>query len=167
MKNQTGNINKRKIAALTMLGIFLAFAFGAFNVGFDRKFLNTVEARENEKSGNGNGCRLHDLRGSYGIFANGTVVTPPPNVPAGPFATVGRMVVNDDGTATVDLTRSFNGTITRETLPGVLTVEADCTGTLTFGGVRTFDFVAVDNLRELQFIQTNPGTVVTVIAKRQ
>ena len=160
MKNQ---MNKRTIAVLTTLGMFLAFAFGAFYLGSDR-----THAEENVSyDNNGSGCRLRDLRGRYGIFANGTVVTPPPGLPARPFATVGRMVVSDDGTASVDLTRSFNGTITRETLPGVLTVEEDCTGTLVFGGVRTFDFVAVDNLRELQFIQTNPGTVVTVIAKRQ
>jgi hypothetical protein len=164
-------MNKRTIATLTTLGMFLAFALGAFYFGSNHNFAVTAQAQESEISGrdggDGNGCRLRDLRGSYGIFANGTVVTPPPGVPAGPFATVGRMVVNADGTATVDLTRSFNGTITREVLPGTLTVEADCTGTLTFGGVRTFDFVAVDNLKELQFIQTNPGTVVTVIAKRQ
>lgn len=164
-------MNKRIIAVLTTLGMFLAFASGAFYFNSNHNFAVSAQAQESEKSGregdNGNGCRLRDLRGSYGIFANGTVITPPPNVPAGPFATVGRMVINDDGTATVDLTRSFNGTITREFLSGTVTIDADCTGTLTFGGVRTFDFVAVDNLRELQFIQTNPGTVVTVIAKRQ
>ena len=95
------------------------------------------------------------------------MVTPPPGVPAGPFATVGTMEVNEDGTATVKLTRSFNGVITRETLPGVLTINDDCRGTAVFGGVRTFDIISVEGGNELQFIQTNPGSVVTVIAKRQ
>ena len=165
-------MKKRSIIILATFAAILAFGFGVADFFGIHNQETTVQAQEEVKGtktddSNGNRCRLRDLRGTYGIFANGTVVTPPPGVPAGPFATVGRMVVEDDGTAEVSLTRSFNGTITHEVLPGFLTVNDDCTGTLTFGGVRTFDFVAVDKLNELQFIQTNPGTVVTVIAKRQ
>ncbi len=165
-------MKKRTFVILATFAAVIAIGFGVADfLGIHNQQV-TVQAQEEISTAktvnsNGKNCRLRDLRGTYGIFANGTVVTPPPGVPAGPFATVGRMVVNDDGTAEVSLTRSFNGTITREVLPGFLTVTDNCTGTLTFGGVRTFDFVAVDNLDELQFIQTNPGTVVTVVAKRQ
>lgn len=165
-------MKKRSIVTFATFAAILAFGFGVANFFGIYQHEKTVQAQEGIKEqksaeSNGKNCKLRDLRGTYGIFANGTVVTPPPGVPAGPFATVGRMVVEDAGTAEVNLTRSFNGTITHETLPGFLTVSDDCTGTLTFGGVRTFDFVAVDKLNELQFIQTNPGTVVTVIARRQ
>ncbi len=74
----------------------------------------------------------------------------------------GQMDVNEDGTATVKLTRSFNGIITRETLSGVLAINDDCLGTAVFGGVRTFDIISVDGGNELQFIQTNPGSVAPV-----
>ena len=165
-------MKKRTFVILATFGAILALGFGVADFFGIRHQETLVQAQELNKAASdgiakSNGCRLRDFRGTYGIFANGTVITPPPNVPAGPFATVGRMVVDDDGTAEVSLTRSFNGTITREVLPGFLTVNDDCTGTLTFGGVRIFDFGAVDKRDELQFIQTNPGTVVTVIAKRQ
>ena len=160
-------MKKRTFVILATFAAILAVGFGVADFFGIRHQETIVQAQEKTADSNSRGCRVRDFRGTYGIFANGTVITPPPNVPAGPFATVGRMVVDDDGTAEVSLTRSFNGTITREVLPGFLTVNDDCTGTLTFGGVRTFDFVAVDKMDELQFIQTNPGTVVTVIAKRQ
>lgn len=128
----------------------------------------TSPAAGDDNSGSGK-CNLRHLRGNYGILATGTVVTPPPDsgIPAGPFATVGIMEVDKNGNAIVELTRSFNGTITNETLPGILTLNEDCTGSAVFGGVRTFHIVVVDQGNEIQFIQTNPGTVVTVVAKRQ
>ena len=126
-------------------------------------------AAGDDNPGSGNRCSLRHMKGLYGILSTGTVVTPPPgsSIPAGPFATVGIMEVDKNGNAIVDLTRSFNGTITSETLPGMLTLNEDCTGTAVFGGVRTFNIVVVDQGNEIQFIQTNPGTVVTVVAKRQ
>lgn len=111
-------------------------------------------------------CSLRKLAGSWSVVATGTVVTPPPGVPAGPFASVGTMEINEDGSAMVKLTRSFNGNIFRETLPGSVTINDDCTGSATFGGVRTFDIVATDNANEILFIQTNSGAVVTVELKR-
>jgi len=160
-------MKKRRTFFLITLG--LLFMFAVAMAGLRPQFNSTAVATA-AANGNGHGsnrCRLRDLEGGYGIFANGFVVTPPPGVPAGPFATVGKMDVSQDGTATVVLTRSFNGLITQETLPGNLTINEDCTGTATFGGVRTFDIVSVNGGDELQFIQTNPGTVVTVIAKRR
>jgi hypothetical protein len=163
-------MKRRTIFILTTLGILSLLVLGI--TGLSRQFENIANAQEQNFEKNNNDrnerrCTLRKLEGSYGIFANGTVVTPPPGVPAGPFATVGTMVVEENGNATVTLTRSFNGTITREVLPGTVTINEECTGTATFGGVRTFDIVAVNSQDELQFIQTNPGTVVTVIAKRQ
>jgi hypothetical protein len=156
---------KRKLTTVLTITFLFCLAFALAGILNQRDL--TPKAQASSSRSAAGRCQLSRLDGSYGIFANGTVVTPPPGVPAGPFATVGMMEVEEDGTATVKLTRSFNGVITRETLPGVLTINDDCRGTATFGGVRTFDIISVDGGNELQFIQTNPGSVVTVIAKRQ
>lgn len=158
---------KRQTTITLTLTLFLGLAISLAGILHQRELAPTSAAAKTAPRDGGRRCKLSHLEGNYGIFANGTVVTPPPGVPAGPFATVGTMEVNEDGTATVKLTRSFNGTITHETLPGILTISDDCRGTATFGGVRTFDIISVDGGNELQFIQTNPGSVVTVIAKRQ
>ncbi len=157
---------KRKLTTILTATFLFSLALALAGILNQRELTPVAQAKA-PTSDSGRRCKLRNLEGIYGIFANGTVVTPPPGVPAGPFATVGTMEVNEDGTATVKLTRSFNGLITRETLPGVLTINADCSGTAIFGGVRTFDIISVDGGDELQFIQTNPGSVVTVIAKRQ
>ncbi len=156
---------KRKLTTVLTVTFFFCLVFALAGILNQRDF--TLKAQASSPRSVAGKCKLSHLEGRYGIFANGTVVTPPPGVPAGPFATVGTMEVDDDGIATVKLTRSFNGTITRETLPGVLTINDDCRGTAVFGGVRTFDIISVDGGDELQFIQTNPGSVVTVSAKRQ
>lgn len=155
---------KKQATTILTITFFFCLALALAGILNQRDLTPKAQASTNH---NRSKCKLSRLEGNYGIFANGTVVTPPPGLPAGPFATVGTMEVNEDGTATVKLTRSFSGTITRETLPGVLTINDDCRGTATFGGVRTFDIISVDGGNELQFIQTNPGSVVTVIAKRQ
>ena len=155
---------KRKLTTVLTVTFLCCLAFALAGILHQHELTPTAQASSSRSASK---CKLSHLEGNYGIFANGTVVTPPPGVPAGPFATVGTMEVNEDGTATVKLTRSFNGTISRETLPGVLTINDDCRGTAVFGGVRTFDIISVDGGNELQFIQTNPGSVVTVIAKRQ
>jgi hypothetical protein len=157
---------KRRTTITLTLTLFLGLAISLAGILSQRDLTPAAKAKA-PTTDSGRRCKLSKLEGSYGIFANGTVVTPPPGLPAGPFATVGTMEVEDDGLATVILTRSFNGLITRETLPGVLTINDDCRGTAVFGGVRTFDIISVDSGDELQFIQTNPGSVVTVIAKRQ
>jgi hypothetical protein len=164
-------MQRQTLITIVSLLLLLGLAFGLVDRSANQKLTPVVQASGNENSNhgqsNGRRCRLRNLEGGYGILATGTIVTPPPGVTAGPFATAGKMDVEEDGNATVVLTRSFNGTITHETLPGNLTINDDCTGTATFGGVRTFDIVSVDGGNELQFIQTNPGTVVTVIAKRR
>ena len=51
-------------------------------------------------------------------------------------------------------------------LPGTITLTDACTGSATFQGGRAFNLVATDGLREMNWIQTNPGTVVTIVFKR-
>jgi hypothetical protein len=115
-------------------------------------------------------CSVRSLRGTFSVQASGTIVTPPPGsgIPAGPFATVGTLRVDEDGNALLDATRSFNGTIIKEVeLPGVITLGESCSGSAEFQGGRRFDLVVFDDFNEMAWIQTNPGTVVTVQMKRQ
>ncbi len=112
-------------------------------------------------------CTLRSLRGTYGVIASGAVTAPAP-VPPGPFATVGRMVIDDEGAAVFNATRSFNGTIIPEVdLAGTLTIDEECRGAALFTNGRAFDFVVVDKGREMYWIQTNAGATVTVTLKRQ
>jgi hypothetical protein len=130
--------------------------------------ITPVEARAADERGDSHRCTLRSLRGAYGVLATGTVITAPPAVPVGPFATVGRMVIDGEGNAVFNATRSFNGTILPEVdLPGTLTIDEGCQGSALFNGGRQFDFVVVDGGREMYWIQTNPGAAVTVTLKRQ
>ena len=145
-------------------------AIGAIAGDSSRPVVAQIQALEQSgHSSERQGCTLRRLRGTYSVFATGTVVTPPPGsgIPAGPFATVGTLAVDREGNAVLNATRSFNGQIIPEVdLPGTLELNDDCTGSAAFQGGRTFDFVVLDDHRQMQWIQTNPGTVVTVLMQR-
>ena len=129
----------------------------------------SLERHEQEDRRARENCSLRRVRGTYSVLATGTVVTPPPGsgIPAGPFATVGTLSVNGDGNALLNATRSFSGQIVTEVdLPGTLTIDDNCTGSAEFQGGRTFNLVVVPDADEMQWIQTNTGTVVTVELKR-
>jgi hypothetical protein len=114
-------------------------------------------------------CSLRQLRGTFSVLASGFIVTPPPGsgVPTGPFATVGTLAIDGGGHAVLNATRSFNGQIVSDVdLPGRITLTADCRGSAEFQGGRTFDVVVLNSQDEMNWIQTNPGTVVTVVFKR-
>ncbi len=115
------------------------------------------------------GCTVRRLRGVWSVLATGFVVTPPPGsgIPSGPFATVGTLAIDGEGHALLSATRSFNGTIVSEVdLPGTITLTDLCTGAAAFQGGRAFNVVVLDGFREMNWIQTNPGAVVTVVFKR-
>lgn len=118
-----------------------------------RPVVAQVQALEQSDHGSERqGCTLRRLRSTYAVLATGTVVTPPPGsgIPAGPFATVGTLAVDRDGNAVLNATRSFNGQIiAEEDLPGTLTLNDDCTGSAAFQGPRTFNFVVLDDHREM------------------
>jgi hypothetical protein len=56
-------------------------------------------------------------------------------------------------------------------ITGTYTVNDDCTGTVTFtdqfGLTTHLDFVLAQGHQELNFIQTDPGTVTTGIGRKQ
>lgn len=157
----------RSTVGLTLAGLVTAGLL-AMQAAIPATVLATGGASEGREDGR-RVCNVRNLRGTFAVQASGTVVTPPPNsgIPAGPFATVGTLRVDGDGNALLDATRSFNGTIIKEVeLPGTITLGENCTGSAEFQGGRRFDIVVFNNFTEMTWIQTNPGTVVTVQMKR-
>jgi hypothetical protein len=91
---------------------------------------------------------------------------------AGPFAGVNLETFDGDGVLTGRGIGNLNGNIVPVTFTGVYTVNADCTGTYTvqvspLGLTTHASFVIDDGGNELQIIITDPGTVITCIARRQ
>ncbi|HKW34008.1 MAG TPA: hypothetical protein VJN92_13445 [Candidatus Acidoferrum sp.] len=115
-------------------------------------------------------CSDATLRGGFAFTSTGFITTPP--ALAGPFAIVGRQTFDGNGSFTAAATVSQNGNIIPVTVEGTYTVNPNCTGTFT-AHISPVDitthlfFVIDDEGKEFQVIQTDPGVVVTGIARRQ
>jgi hypothetical protein len=118
-------------------------------------------------------CSIVSLHGSFGYTSTGTLLdsyAPPPY--AGPFAEVGKQIFdgkgNTDGTATL----SANGNISKVTIKGTYTVNADCTGSMTLNvpalaAIVHVDFVIDDNGTEIRAIVTDANVVESRIYTKQ
>ena len=103
----------------------------------------------------GRACRASKLSGLYVFSATGYNIV---SGVAQPKAIVELIRFNGDGTLTVPAsTRSINGVIGRSPPGGTgsYTVEADCTGTLTFDGGPAFDIFPAPSGDDLWMIQTH------------
>jgi hypothetical protein len=112
-----------------------------------------------------NDCSLKTLRGSYVFAANGYNIV---SGVAQPKTIVEVIDFNGDGTLSVPaVTLSVNGVIARPPIGGTgsYTVDAACTGTITFAGP-LFDIFISPNGEKLWMIQTNAGTVFQGTAVR-
>jgi hypothetical protein len=96
------------------------------------------------------------LRGSYLFATHGWNIV---GGVAQPKAIVEGIDFNGDGTLVSPFaTVSINGTIIRSSGGmGTYTVNADCTGTLTFTGGPSFDIFVETSGRQRWTIQTGPG----------
>jgi hypothetical protein len=114
-------------------------------------------------------CSAKSLDGSYGYVVNGTNVGGA--LVPGPVAAVGFATADGAGNLTATDTVSANGTLIRRAISGTYTVNANCTGQLTFtdnfAQTTHLDFVVTQNRQEFNFIQTDPGAVTTGTAKKQ
>ena len=119
------------------------------------------------------GCTSASLKGTFAYTNTGSIVAPAPL--AGPFAGVGTQTFDGVGVTTATATVSQNGNIFPVTITGTYSVNPDCTGTLTLlvspAGVPSFTthgFIVIDDRgAEIRGINTDPGTVITTVAKRQ
>ena len=123
------------------------------------------------QSAHANKCTMSNVAGRYGYTTTGTVVSPP----VGPFVGVGEIRLTESGTLSGTQTTSIGGNVASgEIVQGTFTVNPDCTGTMTvsiFRGstlVRTaqLNLVWDDNRKEARAIFLNPGTSITIQAKR-
>lgn len=116
------------------------------------------------------GCSNATLKGTFADKDTGFITAPP--ALAGPFAGVQTEIFDGNGILTTAGIASLNGNIVAVTGTGTYTVNPDCTGTYTvqispLGLTGHAFFVIDDSGNELQIIVTDPGTVITCIARRQ
>jgi hypothetical protein len=118
----------------------------------------------------GRTCSNATLKGTFSDKDTGFITSPP--ALAGPFAGVSLQTYDGNGTMTATGIVSLNGNIIPVTQTGTYTVNADCTGTYTVLvspiGLTAHGFFVIDTDRnEIQILVTDPGTVITCIARRQ
>jgi len=106
-------------------------------------------------------CTLQTLAGTYGFTGTGTK----PGV--GPVASVGTFTFDGAGNVSNHFTQSNNGVITLQiSRTGTYTVATDCTGSWALLDGQTANLVILGKGNELMWIRTNPGFVITAIAKK-
>ena len=116
------------------------------------------------------GCSNATLKGAFADKDIGFITAPP--ALAGPFSGVQTEIFDGNGVLTTAGMASLNGNIVAVTSTGTYTVNPDCTGTYTVQisplGLTGHGFFVIDDSgNELQIIVTDPGTVITCIARRQ
>jgi uncharacterized protein YdeI (BOF family) len=116
------------------------------------------------------GCSNATLKGTFADKDTGFITSPP--AVAGPFAGVNVETFDGNGALTGHGMVSLNGEIAQQSYTGTYTVNSDCTGTYTveispFGLTTHAFFVIAGDGNELQVVITDPGNVVTCIARRQ
>jgi hypothetical protein len=101
-------------------------------------------------------CSNRTLKGSYGLYADGTVIG------VGPTAVIAIFTYDGQGNLTGTGTSKTNGNVAHFTLTGTYTVDADCnvSDTVLFpsGATAMHEYVIVDNGKEFYFLNTTPGT---------
>jgi hypothetical protein len=121
-----------------------------------------------------NYCSLGTIKGTYSFTANGQLFPEFPNTfrPGVPFTSIG--VVTNDGAGNISYQASPNvnaagndGAFSAR-VNGTYTVRQDCSGTATFPQTNeVYNFVILDEGRELWIISAVPGTLITATARRQ
>jgi hypothetical protein len=118
------------------------------------------------------GCDLTSFSGAYGYNLTGYVYDNQGNLYF--LASAGRIVADGNGGLTGADTYSFDGTIGKRTYTGSYSMNADCTGStalqITAGtstGTAHGDIVAVNNAREINFVQTDNNYVFSGSFKKQ
>lgn len=105
-------------------------------------------------------CSLRSLRGVYEFSASGFNIV---NGVALPKAIIETVVFDGRGNVqTPAVSVAVNGNFIRppQGSPGVYTVNASCTGTLTFADGPMFDLHVAPSGKSLKMLQTNPNTVM-------
>jgi len=139
----------------------------AIGVAFSVDHLNNTRAVHAQ-----NACDASSFLGGYGYALSGYSYDAQENLYI--LAGAGRMVADGKGGVTGTDTFSLDGTIAHRTYTGTYSMNEDCTGSIvlqvTAGGTSATghgDIVAVNNAREINFIQTDPNIIFSGVFKRQ
>src|SRR4051794_14398604 len=109
-------------------------------------------------------CTQATMIGTYVTSGGGTVAANNgAGVASSAMVSVGKVTYDGHGNGQATFTRSVAGVISRGTAPGTYTVNSDCTGSKNFGGPGgvDYDFVITADGREIVWIITNAGSVVS------
>ena len=117
------------------------------------------------------GCSNASLNGAFADKDTGFII-PGPNAAPVPFAGVNAITFDGNGNMTAIGFGSVGGSGGAQTETGTYKVNPDCTGTYTVtinpGALTVHAFFVIDDvLNELQIIVTDPGNVITCVARRQ
>jgi hypothetical protein len=117
------------------------------------------------------GCSNASLQGTFADKDTGFIY-PAANAAPMPFAGVNVETFDGNGNITGTGFASVGGSGGPQTYTGTYKVNPDCTGTYSVtinpGSVPAHAFFVIDDsLNELQIVITDPGTVITCIARRQ
>jgi hypothetical protein len=119
-------------------------------------------------------CTPALIAGTWGYTETGWLILPAPTG-AIPYASVGRLVIDPNGNVSGARTASAAGTLLKGTITGSITVNPDCTGTLTqtiteqtgTSTPGTKSVVFLNNGTEANMLVTPNGmAVLTVVAKK-
>jgi hypothetical protein len=105
-------------------------------------------------------CSQRTLRGVYQFQASGFTIINGVTVPKAIIETL--VFDGRGGVLTPEISLSVNGNIIQppQGNPGVYTLDADCTGTLTFGDGIMFDLQVRPGGKTVNMLQTNPGNIM-------
>jgi len=117
-------------------------------------------------------CDATTFTGAYGYTESGSVYDSQGNLYY--LASSGRMVADGAGGLTGSETVSFDGTIIRRQYTGTYTMTGDCLGSVTLqftpaAPIATShgDIVAVNNARQINYVQSDPNFVFSGVLTRQ
>ncbi len=112
-------------------------------------------------------CAPSTVTGPYGYAISGYVAVAMGS--AVPFSDQGTFVADGNGSFAGSSTVSTNGTIANRSISGNYAINSACAGTATFrdtlGNAISMAFTVVANGQEIQFIETDSGTVVSGVAQ--
>lgn len=120
-----------------------------------------------------NYCTLGTVQGTYSFTGSGQVFPSFPNtlMPGIPFTTIGIITNDGAGNSTYQSAPNVNAAGNSGAFSargsGTYTVRQDCTGTVTFPQVNeVYNFVILDEGRELWIISAGFGTLITATARK-
>jgi hypothetical protein len=154
------------IAAVGLAAIF------ALSVQAHSGRIQNVSTAESDGDGDGHHlprCSVARLKGAFGFTTTGSIVAAGP---VGLVADVGVLVFDGFGGVSQTETLSLNGTIAQRSSQGEYLDSGDCTGDMAItlpppAGLSTSHFVIDDEGKEIRFIVTGAGRVLTTVARKQ